>query len=262
MSAAQIRVRVARGNLFRVYRGVYAVGHIPTAPVAKAAAAVLACGPGAVLSHASAAALWGFGTWPKTIEVTAPSALRRPGIRVHRSTTLVRADRTRHLGIPVTTAARTIMDLSPRHSDEQLARIVNDALISRFMYESHLEALIERHPKQASRLRQFIRDPLSRSWFERVFRPWLKRYALPQPEFNVRIGRYEADVYYPRERLIVELDGYDFHRTRLAFENDRERDAHMLHNGIATIRITTRRIENASAREAARLHAILQSRTA
>jgi hypothetical protein len=107
--------------------------------------------------------------------------------------------------------------------------------------------------------REFVGD-ISRSPLEDDFRPWLKRYGLPEPQYNVRLGPYEADVYYPRERVIIELDGWPFHRTKKAFEDDRERDAHMLAHGTVTVRITRKRLENAPAKEAQRLITILDSR--
>ena len=263
MTVDAIRARLERGALIRMHYGVYAVGHVPPSPVARAAAAVLACGPGAVLSHASAAALWGFlKCWPAIPEVTAAAKRTHPSITTHRCVSLTRRDKARHLGVAVTSPARTLLDSAARLADMELLRAVSDALIARHLRERDLDEVIERnhaHP-QAARLRRLAREPLSRSWLETHFRPWVKRYKLPQPDYNARLGRYEADVYYPRERLVVELDGYEFHRTRLAFEHDRERDAHMLGAGIATVRITKRRIDSAPAKEAARLRAILEAR--
>jgi very-short-patch-repair endonuclease len=261
MSEQGIRTRLGTGRLIRVYAGVYAVGHVPDAPVARAAAAVLACGPGAALSHGSAAALWGFRKgWP--IEVTAPSRHRRPGIKAHRSAGLMRHDVTRHLGIPVTTPARTLLDVAATLTDKALTRAVNEALLSHYMQEADLRALVERcrtHP-QASRIEARVGEDPSCSSLEDEFRPWLRRYELPEARFNVRVNGREVDVYFPEERLIVELDGYEVHRGRAAFENDRDRDADMLVNGMPTVRITRRRIRSTQATEAERLRSILHAR--
>jgi very-short-patch-repair endonuclease len=258
-----ITTRLAAGRLIRVYAGVYAVGHVPNAPVAHAAAAVLACGPGAALSNGSGAALWGYRKrWPNPIEVTAPSKHRRPGIKTHRSATLTKADVTRHLGIPVTSPARTLLDIAATLTDEALTRAVNEALLSNYLHEADLHALVERcrtHP-QATRIEAVIGEDRSRSWLEDEFRPWLRRFKLPEARFNVLVNGREVDVYFPQERLIVELDGYEVHRGRAAFENDRDRDADMLVNGMPTVRITRRRIRSTQATEAERLRSILHAR--
>lgn len=263
VSKKGITTRLATGRLIRVYDDVYAVGHVPGAPVAHAAAAVLACGPGTVLSHGSGAALWAFRKrWPTPIEVTAPSKHRRPGIKTHRSATLTKADVTRHLGIPVTSPARTLLDVAATLTDKAFTRAVNEALLSNYLHEADLLALIERcrtHP-QATRIEAVIGEDPSRSWLEDEFRPWLRRFKLPEARFNVLVNGREVDVYFPQERLIVELDGYRVHRGRAAFENDRDRDADMLVNGMPTVRITRRRIRSASAKEAERLRSILDAR--
>ncbi len=230
---------------------MYAVGYVREDAVARAMAAVLACGPGAVLSHHSAAALWGFrevaiGADPRD---RARASHRRRGIKAHRCN-LERREWTRHRGIPVTKPARTLLDIRRSLPETQLKRAINDALISKCLRERDLNGTV---------LEGFAGE-LSRSPLEDDYRPWGKRYNVPAAAYNVRIGPYEADVYYRAERLIVELDGWGFHRTKKAFEDDRERDAYMLARGIATVRLTRERMTNAPADEAARLIAILQSR--
>jgi hypothetical protein len=112
--------------LIRVHAGVYAVGHAQHSPLAKAMAGVLACGPDAVLSHGSAAALWGVRSWPSVPEVTAPHCRRRTGIRAHVTQTLTRKDIRRHRTLRVTSPARTILDIHQgRLTDRQLIRAVN-----------------------------------------------------------------------------------------------------------------------------------------
>jgi hypothetical protein len=250
LSADAIDRRIRAGKLVRVYDGVYAVGYVREDAVARAMAAVLACGPGAVLSHHSAAALWGFRDWRSgVIHVTAPSYHSRRGIKAHRCN-LERREWTRHRGIPVTKPARALLDIRRSLPETQLKRAINDALISKCLRERDLHG---------TALEGFVGE-LSRSPLEDYYRPWGKRYNVPAAEYNVRIGPYEADVYYRAERLIVELDGWGFHRTKKAFEDDRERDAYMLARGIATVRITRERMTNAPASEAARLIAILESR--
>src|ERR1700736_65784 len=127
LSEDQIRGRVRRGLLIKVHRGVYAVGHLPQSPIQRAYAAVLACGPKAVLSHGSAATLWGiFKRWDMPFEITAPTSHRHKGITIHRSRTLHRKDIRTHLGIRATSPAKTILDMAPRLTDKQLTRAIND----------------------------------------------------------------------------------------------------------------------------------------
>ena len=252
LSASAVKRRVAAGRLIPVYPGVYAVGYLRRDPVARAAAAVLACGPGAVLSHHSAAALWGFRKWRSgAVDVTAPGKHRKRGIKAHRCA-LTPREVTTHYGIRVTTAARTLVNIAPGLSDRQLARAINDALISNHLRDGDLVG---------TRLERFVGE-LSRSPLEDDFRPWLRAFGLPEPSYNVVLFGHEVDAYYPDARLIVELDGWPFHRTKAAFENDRDRDATMLVAGVATIRITRERLEGAPRREADRLRTILQARLA
>jgi Transcriptional regulator, AbiEi antitoxin len=139
--------RVSIGRLFRVFRGVYAAGHPPITPHQRAAAAVLACGPGAALSHSSAMTLWGFWRqWDQPFEVTVVGDRRTKGVLVHRSTTLRRRDVTTQPGIRTTTPARMLIDMSPRLNDRQLKRNVNNALNSPWLTEDQLAETLARHP--------------------------------------------------------------------------------------------------------------------
>ena len=252
LTASGIKRRVAAGRLLPAYTGVYAVAYLRRDPVARAAAAVLACGPKAVLSHHSAAALWSFRKWRGgAIDVTAPGKHRRRGISSHRCA-LTRREVTTHYGIRVTTVARTLVDIAPALDDRQLMRAINDALISNHLRDGDLTG---------TRLERFVGE-LSRSPLEDDFRPWLRAFGLPEPLYNVVLYGHELDAYYPAARLIVGVDGWPFHRTKSAFENDRERDAAMLAVGIVTIRTTRKRLEAAPRREADRLRTNLQARLA
>ena len=170
--------RVEAGRLIRLHRGVYAVGHRPPSRHARAMAAVLACGPGAVLSHRSAAALWELGRWPRAVEVTTPSGHRHEGVLVHRSRTLTRADVTRHYGIPVTTPARTLDDLARVLSPTALTRAVNEARIRHFITRDAAEP-----------------GP-TRSVFEDAFLAFVDRHGLPRPEVNQHVAGYEVDMLW------------------------------------------------------------------
>jgi hypothetical protein len=234
--------------------------------LAHALAAVLACGPGAVLSHRSAATLWGTDKHaPSKPEVTTRAGRSRPGIRVHRSRTLTDADVTEHFGIRVTSPARTVFDNASRLNDVRLARAVNELRRARYLSLADLAELLDRHPPCAAtkRLREHVAHPErapTRSEFEDAFILFAKRYGMPEPLVNSDVLGYEIDIFYPAHKLVVELDGYETHGTRGQFEDDRDRDADLLAAGIVTVRMTWERLTLKPAREAARLHVILERR--
>jgi len=257
--------RLHTGRLIRVHYGVYAVGHEPASAVDRAYAALLACGPGALLSHASAAALWGvFERWWEPFEAMVPTGRRRPGIRIHRAT-VDRKDVRRHLGIRVTSPARTIFDIAPRLTDKALTRAVNELRIERRLQLEHLAELVARLPRHpgARRVKPLIESPKgpTRSELEDAFVAFTERFGLPQPELNARVAGYEVDALFREQRVIVELDGYQFHGTRQAFEKDRERDAATLAAGFVTVRITWERLTESPEKEADRLNAIIAGRS-
>jgi very-short-patch-repair endonuclease len=261
LSDRAITYRVKAGRLHRVFTGVYSVGKPPVTPLERASAAVLACGPGAALSHGSALSLWGLDNhWHTPFEVVVPGDRRPKGIKVHRCTTLARRDITTQLGIRVTTPARALLDTAPRLPDTRLTRAVNDALHSRYMHQSDLaeiHARLPRHPG-AARLLPFTAKPrITRSELEDAFLAFCQTHRLPQPQTNIRIAGYLVDAYFPAERLIVEVDSYEFHADRATFESDRDRDADTLLAGFPTVRITYERMQRSPATEAARLRAIL-----
>jgi very-short-patch-repair endonuclease len=267
LGPSAIVYRVKIGRLIPVYAGVYAVGHVPLGAEARSHAAVLACGRGAVLSHGSAAGLWKYVKYwtPPPFEVTARSKRRRPGITVHRATTLTREDITCQLGVPVTSPARTVFDMTPRLTDnQQLGRFIRDARLTYTFHLGDLAELLDRHPchPATKRLRPFLgmtRGP-TRSEFEHAFVEFARQFGLPTPITNTHLDGYEIDALFPNERVIVELDGAEFHLDRYAFERDRDRDAELLAAGWVTVRITWARLKEQPAREAARLRRILAAR--
>jgi very-short-patch-repair endonuclease len=236
---------VARGSLIRVFRGVYAVGHLATTPVDRAQAALLVAGPRSVLSHGSAATLWGiWERWDEPFEITIADNRRPSGLRVHHSRTLTLADVTTERGLRVTSPARTIVDVAPRLSDRRLARAINDLRLRRLLSLEALQRLTDRLPHRpgAKRVRALIgvsgREP-TRSTFEDDWIRFAARHRLPDHEMNVHVGGHRVDVLFIPDRLIVELDGWATHSTRQAFSEDRARDAEILsRTGIPTIRIT------------------------
>jgi Transcriptional regulator, AbiEi antitoxin/Protein of unknown function (DUF559) len=235
LSARAIAARVRAGKLIRVHAGVYAVGAPRRTALAKAAAAVLACGPEAALSHESALALWGLRKWPATPEVTAPKERRRPGITTHRSTTLAGDVWTRN-GIRTTNPVRTIVDIAARRTDRQLTRLVQDARIAKHLNDTVLRRLLLRCP----RLQPLI-DPSqnpTRSDLEDDFVAWITKHKLPMPQINTKLNGKEVDALYADQKLIVELDGWPFHAGRRAFNSDHQRDSDHRTLGYDTIRYT------------------------
>jgi very-short-patch-repair endonuclease len=230
-----VSYRIAMLDLVVVHAGVYAVGHAERSALARAHAAVLACGPEAALSHESALALWDLKTWPFTPEVTAPRDRRRPGIRTHRSTTLAGDVWTRH-AVHTTSPVRTICDIAPRRTDRQLVRLTNEARLKKHLTATNLSRLLLRCP----RLQDLV-DPEqhpTRSYLEDDFVTWIKKHRLPMPQINATVNGKEVDVLYEDQKLIIELDDWRYHQGRQAFNNDHARDAAHRAIGYDTIRYT------------------------
>ena len=225
--------RVATKRLTRIYRGVYRVGPI-TAPYARETAAVLATG--GTLSHHTAAALWGIRPpydGPPHVTVTNHGSRSRQGLRVHRSASLNAAV---HLGLPLTTAARTLHDLAPHLTQSALDRAVEEALIRGLTKREELKG------RPALR-RAAIEEPqITKSEAERRLRALIKAARLPRAVTNVRVAGWEVDAFWPAQRLIVEVDGYAYHGNRAAFERDRRKDAALVAAGYRVIRVTWRQI--------------------
>ena len=265
LPASTIGSWVQRGRLFAVHAGVYAVGRPLSEPLELAAAAVLACGPNAALSHHSALTIWELSRgWPRTVQVTVPTQRRRPGIVVHRARSLAPRDVRTQQGIHVTSPARTVLDCAPDLDDAALGRVLADGRRSGLLTTAHLiDALMRfvNHPGRP-RVRDLIDDTQAptRSRFEDLLIPFCERHGLPIPELNVWVAGRERDAYFPRERLILELDGWQFHQDRAPFESDREDDAEALALGLATYRLTWRRLIGTPDREADRLRRVLARR--
>jgi very-short-patch-repair endonuclease len=240
-----IRHRVAHGRLLRMHRGVYRLGPLSdslTSPLA----AVLACGPTAVLSHDAAAVLHGIARERRRIDVTVTTGRPRPnGVVVHRAR-VAEADRTVSDGIPVTTVARTLIDLATTWPRRNVERATEQAVVLRLASEEELVHAAEARRAGARRLRSVLSaltsPSLSRSEAERRLKELVRKANLPPPVTNTRIGRYEVDALWPRQRLVVEVDGFAFHSTRQAFERDRARDAALQIAGHRVVRLTWRQL--------------------
>jgi very-short-patch-repair endonuclease/predicted transcriptional regulator of viral defense system len=243
-----IRHRMDVGRLRVVHRGVYTIGHRLLSTDGRWMAAVLACGPGAVLSHRSAAALWGIRQSSR-IEVTAPATRHpRSGIVTHRSP-LRDDERTTHRGIPVTTVPRTLLDLGAAVRLDELRGAFRQAEQLRLTDPLSLHDLAERYPRRpgVAAARAVLEEArlglgIVRSELEERFQAFLLRAGLPLPRTNVFIGGYEIDCAWPERRLIVELDGHATHAPSHAFERDRARDRRLGAAGWRVIRITWRQL--------------------
>jgi very-short-patch-repair endonuclease len=270
ISRRGIERRVAAGRLHRIHRGVYAVGHTAAAPLAREAAALLACGDGAVLSHRSAAAAWNIiDRAPTVVDVTVvgPDCGRRPGVHVRRARQVADEDWERCSGLRVTGPARTLLDLATVLGSGGFARAVNEAFVAGLVEEDDLRAVLLRSPgrRGGPRLRRFLADTggptLTRSEAERRLLELIAAAGLPAPATNVMVGRYEVDLLWRDERLVVEVDGYAFHGTRMAFERDRLRDADLQARGLAVVRVTWRQIVDAPAATVARIARVVGARS-
>ncbi|MGH2714644.1 MAG: DUF559 domain-containing protein [Thermoleophilaceae bacterium] len=242
-----IAERIRTRRLHRLHRGVYALGHDALRPEAYWLAAVLACGDGAVLSHASAAAHWGIRpSAAATVDVTVPARsgrTRRKSIRVHRSGRLTEAEVTAHEGIPVTTVARTLLDLADVLPDQALKRTIDEAEYQGLLDLTPLIAIVEGNPgRRGRKVMALATSPqeLTRSNLEQCFLEMVTRRGLPRPRVNMWVEGYEVDFCWPDAKLIVEIDGRAAHGTRGAFERDRLRDRRLLRAGFRTIRLTDR----------------------
>jgi very-short-patch-repair endonuclease len=219
------------------------LARIPPSPHARTMAAVLACGPRAVLSHRSAAQLYGLIRYSGLIEITAPTKHQRTGVIVHRSR-LADRDVTRHWGIPTTTPARTLTDLAGTLSPASVTRAVNDARLAKLLSLDDLPP----------RLRRDQTPRPTRSAFEDAFRGFCTRHRLPQPQINAIVAGYEVDAYWPAKQLVAELDGEEFHDD---FETDRAKDADLVEAGLRVVRVTWDRLTAQTRREAARFRKLL-----
>jgi very-short-patch-repair endonuclease len=233
--------------------------------------AVLACGDGAGPSHSCATALWEVrpynGVW---IDVTVPSRTgraKRERIRLHRSSIFSADDVTMHRGIPVTTVARTLLDVAATLSEPGLARTVEQAEIRRLFDLTAIENTIARnanHPgvNPLRRALELYRDDeLTRSDLEAIFRTLCDEYHLPHPLVNHTVEGKEVDFFWPAGRLIVETDGRATHFTIAAYEGDRARDARLLALGYRTVRVTHRQMRVDERLVAETLSAILAAPT-
>ena len=235
-SRSSIARRVEKRRLLRIHRGVYAVGHKRLTGRGRWMAAVLASGTGAVLSHLEAAALHdlrpiGSGR----VDVTATSRHNLPDIRSHWTRTLDQDDCTKIDGVPVTTLARTYLDIAEVLNHRRLIEALEAGQRQNKLDVGAIEAVIARNPGRRgimplqAALAELADDPpLLQSDLERAFRALSRAHGLPEPQYNVYVEGLLVDAVWPEHRLVVEVDGWNYHRTKRSFEEDRRRDRKLL----------------------------------
>jgi very-short-patch-repair endonuclease len=199
-----------------------------------------------VLSHQTAAAIWRLCVADDggPVHVLGTRA-QVPGVRTHRSA-LDRTQVAHRHGLPVTTPARTLLDLACSMPAVELARLIEEAQIRRVMTVAQLQRALDQAKgrRGVKQLRAVLESELgyTRSDAERRLRELVRRAGLPAARTNVKVAGLEVDALWAEQRLVVEVDGYAYHRTREAFERDRRRDARLLVAGYRVLRITWRRL--------------------
>jgi hypothetical protein len=230
-----------------VHRGVYAVGHPRLTPEGRFLAAVFSCGPGAVLSHESAAVLWGLRR-PRgpRIDVTIPTrgGRSRRGVLITHRSTLDPEEVTVKDGVPVTSAGRTVLDLADVLRRRPLERVLDEA----FYLGLDLEGLTPRRGRRGFGLLTAVLaeheagSTWTRSVLEERMLALCRRGGVPPPVVNGEVEGFEVDFHWPGQRLAVETDGWSAHRSRGAFERDRLKDAQLVEAGWRVVRITRARL--------------------
>jgi very-short-patch-repair endonuclease len=242
VSRWSVQRRAAAGLMPRVHRGVYALGHAQLSLRGRWMAAVLACGPEALLSHAAAAALLDLHPTPSgPIDVTAPGKRRHPGIRCHTARHPLELIRATVDAIPVTTLERTILDQAQTLAEQRLRttleRIEYRGLLraDRFAEHSGHRGL---KPVMAALSTLTDDAPWTQSELERRFLELIRSAHLPEPQVNVTVAGHVVDFFWPEHRLIVEVDGYAWHNSKRSFEADRHKTVTLTLPGFRVVHIT------------------------
>jgi very-short-patch-repair endonuclease len=254
LSSATISSYVETGWLIPIHAGVYALGHRVLTLRGHLLAAVLACGPTALLSHKSAGGLWNLlATAQTSTDVTIPGTSHKPqpGIRVHRARHLHPEDIATVDDIPITSVARTVVDLGGVLRPQQRLEVIEQADRLEILDFAALQRAIDRRPmvRGAAHLRRIIDEyteaPNTRSRLERDFLALITKAGLPTPQLNTEVAGMTVDAYWPEWRLVVELDSRAYHLNPRQFETDRIRDAKLQRLRLRSLRITERRMKTA-----------------
>jgi very-short-patch-repair endonuclease len=233
---------------------VYAVGHRAVGLNGRRLAAVRACGPGALLSHRSAADAWGIrrsASARTDVLTTARGRNPPPGISLHTTRSLHPDDVAELDGIPITSVARTIVDFAASATGHDVERAVHEAEVRRILDTREVQAVLDRSHGRART--QHVRAAIAKRspgrthpGLEDEFLALCRRHAIETPSLNASLsttlGPMEVDAYWPAHHLIVELDGGATHLTWRAFEEDRRRDAALVEHGFRVIRLTWARV--------------------
>lgn len=248
--------RVETGRLHVIFRGVYAVGHPGLSPDGHRMAAVLAGGEEAVLSHRSAAVLWGIrASGARAHELAVPAPRRSRPRLIQRRCNLASDEVTDVRGTPVTTVPRTLLDLAVVLGRRELRRALHEAEVRRLWDAVSLSTMVERHAgrRGAGVLRALLAEGeigtrMTRSELEARFLQLVTDTRLPAPRSNLRLPlggeAVEVDFAWPEHRLVAELDGHATHATRAGFERDRQRDRALAATGWRVVRITWRQLRD------------------
>jgi very-short-patch-repair endonuclease len=271
LSRGAIEHRLGKGTLQTLHRGVYRTG--PTTPKYQAqAAALLACGDGAVLTHHTAAGILRILPEPRPeapVHVSGPRTLRGPrsGVRLHRVGRLPDDEVERRHGLALAAGPRTILDLAACLGPYDLERVLARAERQELCTLDQVAAIADRYPRRPGRgrlqalLDDVVEPALTRSPPELLLLKRLRKAGVPHPRANARIHGMEVDLLFPDHRLAVEIDGYAFHRQRPAFEDDRSRGTALAARGIMVLRFTPRQLTKEPDKVLARLCLALGART-
>lgn len=240
--------RVESGRWQRIHKAVYLIGPAPATLSAKMRAAAFACGVDAAVSHRTAAVVWQLLPATPDPELHVTVAGRnpgvKPGIRIHRVAEHSTGELTTKRDIPLTTPARTICDLAATEPLRDVESALTEARIQRLATDLQLRAVIQRAPSRpgAPIIRSLLEaeddSGYTRSKAERLLRDLIRAAGLERPLFNEPLLGFVVDVLWPKQRLIVEVDGYAYHAHRAAFERDRRRDQELVAAGYRVIRVT------------------------
>jgi hypothetical protein len=261
------------GKLHRIHRGVYSLSPAALPRPGNLLAAVLACGSGTLLASRSVAGHYGLITNSSSlIDVISPHRVRRPGIRARQVPELDARDRTKHLEVPCTSVARTLLDLAAFGRPGELRSALEQAEVLGLFDLDAISDVIRRNEGRrgvgllrSSLVAMTIDGPKLRSRFERRFLPISRSVGLGEPLNNHVIqlpgGAIEVDCYWPDHHLVVECDGYRFHKDRHAFRTDRRRDRRLAAVGIHCLRYVWEDLEDRDAIRRELLEVVASSAT-
>jgi very-short-patch-repair endonuclease len=249
ITSGMIGRMVRNGWLYQEHNGVYAVGHPAPIELGRETAALLACCEAAVLSHLTAAALWKLRPPRRDddpVDVLVPPGQHgsRNGIRFHRTRGLRRQDIRFFKGLPITSPARTLLDITGLVSERELERALDEGLVNRIVRAKEVRDVLARtRGRHGASLLANLLDgragsTVTRSQAEERFLALVRDAELPMPEVNARVHGYEVDFLWREQGVAVEVDGYRYHSTRSAFERDSAKGAKLTAAGLHVMRVT------------------------